>query len=75
MPHIIAITRSITCNALYPSPSCLSPYHLFPPIFCTVADCVALRYLLPKNTDLAEAAAVGGWLGDAWELELNHMCV
>jgi hypothetical protein len=31
-------------------------------------------YLLPKNTHLAEAAAVGGWDGGAWEMELNHMC-
>ena len=70
MPHIIAITRSITPNALYLFP--------FPPSnydpFSLVAHFVLSRYLLPKNTHLAEAAAVGGWAGGPWELELNHMC-
>ena len=42
--------------------------------FSHVAHFVLCRYLLPKNTHLAEAAAVGGWAGGRWELELNHMC-
>jgi hypothetical protein len=36
-------------------------------------DILTRMYLLPKNVHLAEAAAVGGWGGGAWELELNHM--
>jgi hypothetical protein len=43
--------------------------------FSLVAHFVLCRYLLPKNTHLAEAAAVGGWAGGRWELELNHMYV
>jgi hypothetical protein len=70
MAHIVAITHLITRNSLY-----IRPPHLPQSANFAFFNARLHSFLLPKNSHLGEAAAVGGWNGGAWELELNHMCV
>jgi hypothetical protein len=67
---MIAITHLVTRNALCVQST--NP-HKYRNVVSSDADLCS--FLLPKNLHLGEAAAVGGWEGGAWELELNYMFV